>query len=734
MNDAEAKSATSPYSVTLKPLYSAPAERMPADISLPDGWQLSWHQVETLQAIRDPNIEVIFNTAMTGDGKSLAAYLETLSTQNCYAIANYPTNELARDQQVQIQDYIAQFQPQPKPRVVQLSSEELELYAEREDIAKSAAIATRGAQSDILVTNPDILHYLHRGAYLTPKDSPDKLWNRIDKDFDLFIFDEFHIFQPPQISSVINTLLLIRNTNRHKKFLFLSATPNSELISRLERVGFQVKTIDPMAQKKYQFPTNLSECQQLERHGWRRVSREISLNFVPLDLSAGSGETWLQNNGDRILKHFQENPGSKGAIILNSIAAVKRLVPWFRQLFQPHGLQVGENTGLSGKTEKMRSLAADLVLGTSTIDVGVDFKINFLIFESADAGNFIQRLGRLGRHNGWNYNGQWVDFHKFTAYALIPQFFVERLFHGDQPPLESGKQYDRVFFHNCIHQNYRKINDFRGYYRKWGPVQSVMLCYQLKHKTVRSQYESSQKSLRDDCENVFETRLGKVAGRIKQWQEEWQQYSGKSGNPIAEDAASFRGSSPLQCGLYDTSEPYAADRFKTYDLPGVLSNLEIEPMSESAFIQLLRDTERQMQVPIAKGRFRRCFAFMKLHRYRQERLRWQFIYAGDLREVSDRAQVQVLTGLQVWQPENAAWIGEANKQLKRQALVSYVLRMPVAEVRSRLRLPMHFQIYPISHQDEVHTSAPYTIAIGQSALLLDTLRDWLRDLGEIWIV
>jgi CRISPR-associated endonuclease/helicase Cas3 len=60
--------------------------------------------------------------------------------------------------------------------------------------------------------------------------------------------------------------------------------------------------------------------------------------------------------------------------------------------------------------------------------------------------------------------------------------------------------------------------------------------------------------------------------------------------------------------------------------------------------------------------------------------------------------------------------------------------MPVAEVRSRLRLPLHFQVYPISHQDEVYGGAPYAIAIGQSALLLDTLTGWLRDLGEIWIV
>jgi CRISPR-associated endonuclease/helicase Cas3 len=64
-----------------------------------------------------------------------------------------------------------------------------------------------------------------------------------------------------------------------------------------------------------------------------------------------------------------------------------------------------------------------------------------------------------------------------------------------------------------------------------------------------------------------------------------------------------------------------------------------------------------------------------------------------------------------------------------------VLRLPVAEARMRLRLPMHFQIYPISESDAVHAPAPYSIAFGQSALLLDTLAGWVKSQGgEIWMV
>lgn len=145
-------------------------------------------------------------------------------------------------------------------------------------------------------------------------------------------------------------MLLIRCTNRRKKFLFLSATPEIQLIERLEKAGFRCQAINPIAQNKYQFP-DTSE-QQLEAANWRQIARKIQLNFIPLDSSAKASETWLRENSNLILDQFQQHPGSKGAIVLNTIAAVKRLTPFFQELLHPYGLTVGENTGLSGKSEK----------------------------------------------------------------------------------------------------------------------------------------------------------------------------------------------------------------------------------------------------------------------------------------------------------------------------------------------------------------------------------------------
>lgn len=54
----------------------------------------------------------------------------------------------------------------------------------------------------------------------------------------------------------------------------------------------------------------------------------MQLQFIPLESTSKASETWLRCNTDLILKQFQQHLGSKGAIILNSIAAVKRLTPF----------------------------------------------------------------------------------------------------------------------------------------------------------------------------------------------------------------------------------------------------------------------------------------------------------------------------------------------------------------------------------------------------------------------
>jgi len=90
------------------------------------------------------------------------------------------------------------------------------------------------------------------------------------------------------------------------------------------------------------------------------------------------------------------------------VALVGRAVRQLQALF-PKKVKVREVSGRIDRQERAVTQAdlsnaaqSVLVIGTSAVDVGVDFRIHLLIFEAGDSAIFVQRLGRLGRHSGFS--------------------------------------------------------------------------------------------------------------------------------------------------------------------------------------------------------------------------------------------------------------------------------------------------------------------------------------------
>jgi CRISPR-associated endonuclease/helicase Cas3 len=697
------------YNILLKPVYSCPAQTLPSGITLPADWDgLSQHQVETYKALQDPTIDVVFNTAMTGDGKSLAAYLAAMT--NCTStLAMYPTNELARDQEKQVKGYKAQFKPEKDPQIYRLNAAILEDFITTNRLSsKLAGLCDRADNSEILLTNPDIFHYIHDFRYLRRNqkgqgDNADRLFAKIDDNYKLFIFDEFHIFSSPQIASVINAILLIKHTFPGKKFLFLSATPNDLLEDFLSKAGLKHRIIDPVKQGGYRFSAG---------DNWRQISYPINLSFPQkLEPNLRSSYNWIVENAETtILKFFQDNPGSKGAIILNSIAAVKTLIPKFKAIFEPLGLKVRENTGLTGETEKSKSVEdADLLLGTSTIDVGVDFRINFLVFEAADAGNFIQRFGRLGRHPGFDI---------YQAYALLPNFIVERLFEVENHPLQDGETRDRISLSEAIRAHYGYVNEFKQYPKRWGGIQSACVHLELeKNYQMKTKYPEAADNFAADIEQALGVTIKQMRGQLFRCME-------KDKKKIIEEARSFRGISQLDCGIYDMTNPDEPEkeRFKTYNLPSLLSNFHFELIISADFMN------RAKKAGLAVSRFEKALCYLKLTGYRELREDWQFYYSqDDISEIAKSGKVQILKNLEVTGGTN-----EISRKLSSRGLVCFVSDRDRATLRAKCGLPVHFQAYALS--DDFHGKPNYTIAFGRSALLLETLIwHWKPQQDEGWI-
>ncbi len=368
--------------IKLLPVYSqlAEADSLPADLQarLPPDMRLSKHQVETYLALTKGDAEVVFNTAMTGDGKSLAGQLPLLVQGKGWKyplLAMYPTNELIEDQMAHLDSTLGRWRVDA--RYDRLNSAALDLKMQDDDYnRRGEALMSVLRNNDVILTNPDIFHYVMHQFYTWPEDAPDRYAGPLTQKFRQLTFDEFHIFDAPQVVSVLNAILFMQETAgtvRLHKFLFLSATPKALMQEYLQRSGLKMTFI----QGQY--------TSHDDGNGWRKILNPVEISFE----TQPRAEAWLDAHlGDIVLPFFLQRH-AKGAVIVNSRAAAQRIYERVKPVFERHGLKVELNTGWTGRTRRRASYEADLLIGTSTVDVGVDFQINFLVFESDSAGTFL---------------------------------------------------------------------------------------------------------------------------------------------------------------------------------------------------------------------------------------------------------------------------------------------------------------------------------------------------------
>jgi CRISPR-associated endonuclease/helicase Cas3 len=196
---------------------------------------------------------------------------------------------------------------------------------------------------------------------------------------------------------------------------------------------------------------------------------------------------------------------------------------------------------------------------------------------------------------------------------------------------------------------------------------------------------------------------------------------------IIDEARSFRGGSQLDCAIYDTTnldEP-ERDRFKTYNLPGLLSNFIFEPMEKDEFLAKVKSAG------LPKKRFEDVLCHLRLTDYREVRESWYFYYSdNDLDEIKRSGKVQCIKHLNV---EGTDLSYDIRRSLYSKKIVCYISDRRRDDLRAKLGLPMQFQAYGLSDYAD-DRDPPYTIAFGQSALLLEMLtRNWKPQEDTGWI-
>ncbi len=640
------------------------------------------HQVETLEAFNNPDIDIIFNTAMTGDGKSLAGYLPVLQEQK-HVIAMYPTNELMRDQHRGLSLYEQNLKIS-LPRTALMDSDEINrLMREHDQAVRMEAVRSLVRNNEILLTNPDLVHLMMSWQYGWQHQRKE-LPFEIGASFDYFLFDEFHSVM--NMVGYLHTLYKDKSDDR-KKFLFLSATPSKLLDGLLERGGLRYKKIQGHYSSTIQPDTRciLQPC-SLELHA---ISQESPT------------EVWIEEHIESILQFFQEHQHDivrpKAAVLVYSVATARRLFKLLKKyLEEPYGITIGENTGWTYRDDRRASFEKDILVGTSTIDIGVDFRINYLIFEAFNAGSFLQRFGRLGRHEG---------FPIYRAYGLVPGFVLERLKqkYGDECDVE------RESFNETIREAFPTETEFENYTRRWGVLQAAHVLVELhRQKDENTAFEAS---LTEQYDQQYASPNYPIMSKTvkKYWAMSERQPQ------IIKELLSFRGQSPLSCGVWDTD-----GHLKTYDLFFPLTNTEFEWLSEASFMQevKLRGLEERD--------FKQQLLYLKVLAYIPERLNLVLGLNYDLGEYTNTIhQITVLDTIFVREP-HPIWRDKVNQHLKTLKLPCLLSDRVRTELKQRLRLGAMFPLYRLHDS----TGNEYSIAFGQDALLLESLLYFYKTRGD----
>jgi CRISPR-associated helicase Cas3 len=319
----------------------------------------------------------ILMKAGTGSGKTLSAVLPIIMN-NLNAIFVYPTNALIYDQKRAITDICNYVKRNYSIKII--NSAELDKIQEKYRIGRHDAVIN-ALQPDfikdenrIVLTNPDIIFWLLRGAYRRGESVL-----RMRTNFDCFVFDEIHAYKGKEYANILFEI----------KFIAQFFNQSVYMLSATVKPGFE----DVLSKN-----VDLDFIQIPESGRVYGKSYDIEVFLHPREKKS------LADQIVKIIRNGREF--EKTVIIVNSVLDAEITA---RQL--ENEFSVTEWHGLCSQ----RSLDGEIVVGTNAIELGIDFDCDRLIFETTSYESFIQRFGRAGRHS------------EGSVAIILPSLYAERI-------------------------------------------------------------------------------------------------------------------------------------------------------------------------------------------------------------------------------------------------------------------------------------------------------------------
>jgi hypothetical protein len=200
------------------------------------------------------------------------------------------------------------------------------------------------------------------------------------------------LYNGVELANILYLIHAGRAFGAFKRVVLLSATPHPQVrawVDKLLHNPREITMLEPVAHPPVQA---------------RRVAHDVTLKVVHKGrdvVKAAAEQAHALLPELQRLRALTHNNGKTSyvplVIILNSVVHAIELEDQLRAM----GVVPEAIVPIRGMSHRgIRAVRAEqlIVVGTSAIEVGIDFQCDYLIFEAGDAASFMQRFGRLGRH------------------------------------------------------------------------------------------------------------------------------------------------------------------------------------------------------------------------------------------------------------------------------------------------------------------------------------------------
>ncbi len=691
------------FHIELKPIYYSCIEN--ADW-LP-GKQPYFHQQKIYDLIMESrqNNEFIciFNTAVTGGGKTLASYAASL-LHKIPAFGLYPTNELIEDQERALRPEFPEKQAHPLFRIDSRRLDEWEALLERR--SHQDTLRTLLNWRKVILTNPDIFYMLFFGLYQGFPGIAETLFN-VTAAYPILIFDEFHLYNIKQIGNVAFMVATLKELQKSqgKVFIFSSATPNPRFLDVLERIGIRTEMVETQQAETI---TEHTPC----------VSQPLSLTLIPGDLTSWKGLEALEENFSLVEEFMRDFPDAKAVFIFDAVSNTPRLAHTLKTKY-PH-LSIGEIHGLASEETRKNALKSRLTVGTSTIEVGIDFKDetekDLLVFEARTSSQFIQRLGRIARH-----------VKKTTipnqAIAIVPPYVYHELtaqLKGNVVSIE------RKIFYEHVENAYRNPNEFEGYLKRYSPVEAYAGVEFIENQQLPDTKPIVKEQLERTLEVLYQKPIKKIAG----------QFRDLCRRNVLKPLQSFRGAG-FQVALIDKQEQ--GFPLKIYDLFLILRKTHFKELSPEQFQEYMESLDDcyNEQIKIFTKRMKRVtsnvqdllgvYGYFEIDGFLDNARKVWFEIDDDELEPSEfnTEDVTTIQGLSI-QTDPLTNVRRLNKLLARKELVCWASERGASGIRFSKALPALFQLYELKpiRSTGLSSKRSWSITFHQNSYFMNCL--WFK--------